>query len=356
MKRMVYVLSMGIAWVGASLLSAQERDDFVSNASHVVGTFKPADVDRGPESQVKAAKALILSLDAEQRMRLLHAIDSPERREWTNLPAPRNAGGIRLGDLNADQVRAACTLMATLLSEAGYNKMVGIMLADDQLLSGGRPRSGFGTENFSLVLFGTPDTTKPWAFQLDGHHVGVNVSIEGDALTMSPSFIGTQPQSFKLGDTTIRPLTGEIDDAYRLVNSLNDEHRKQAVIRDQRGQIATGPGNDNVIPDPVGMDCSQLDKDQQAILFRLISQWVGDLPEKHSEARMAKIRGELAQMKFSWNGETEVGSDISYRIQSPSLLIEYACQSLGGDPQQHLHTMYRDPSNEYGKQIKTLKR
>ena len=57
-------------------------------------------------------------------------------------------------------------------------------------------------------------------------------------------------------------------------------------------------------------------------------------------------------MRFLWNGELEEGSDISYRIQSPSLVIEYACQDLGGDPQQHLHTMYRDPKNEYGGQLK----
>ena len=39
---------------------------------------------------------------------------------------------------------------------------------------------------------------------------------------------------------------------------------------------------------------------------------------------------------------------VSYRLQGPSLLVEYACQNLGGDPLDHLHAMYRDPTNEYG--------
>jgi hypothetical protein len=41
-----------------------------------------------------------------------------------------------------------------------------------------------------------------------------------------------------------------------------------------------------------------------------------------------------------------------YRIQGPTLVIEYAPQTLGGDPTNHIHTMYRDPTNDYGK--KTL--
>lgn len=329
----------------------QQRSDFVSDASHIIGTFEPAESDHSPQSISERGSAFLKSLNADQRKRVMHAIDSPERREWTNLPAPANAGGIRLGDLNADQVRAACNLMAAMMSEQGYQKMVGIMLADDQLLQGGRPRRGFGTENFSVVIFGEPSTTKPWAFQLDGHHVGVNVSVENEKLTMSPSFIGTQPQSFELVGKTIRPLTGEIDDAYKLVGLLNDQQRKQAVIRNRRGDLVAGPGNDNRVPKQEGLSCSKMDDEQKAVLIGLIKQWVNDMPEAHSQARMEQLQSEIDEMTFSWNGETEVGSDISYRIQGPTLIIEYACQSLGGDPLQHLHTMYRNPTNEYGKQI-----
>ena len=225
---------------------AQERSDFVSDASHIVGTYEPASTDYSIASQTSAANALLESLDADLKKRIMHKIDSRERREWTNLPAPRNAGGVRLGDMNEKQVQAACDLLASLMSTTGYQKMVGIMLADDQLLNRGRARPGFGTENFSIVIFGTPSETEPWAVQLDGHHVGVNISVEGDKYSMSPSFIGTQPQSFELAGKTVRPLTGEIDDAYKLVNSLTDPQRKKAVVRDTRGDIIAGPGNDNV--------------------------------------------------------------------------------------------------------------
>ena len=327
-----------------------ERKDFVSDASFIVGTYSPSESDHSPASMAKAAKDFLATLNAQQRESAMHAIDSRERREWTNLPAREDAGGIRFGQLDEKQAKAACDLLAAMFSEQGYQKMVSIMLADDQLIKG-RARVGFGTEYFSIVVFGEPSETNPWCVQLDGHHVGVNVSVTGDKLTMSPSFIGTQPQWYDLGGKKMRPLTGEIDDAYKLVGLLSDEQRKAAVVGRQRGDLVAGPGRDNVIPEPVGVDVANFDEEQKRVLKRLIAQWVNDLPERHAAGRMVVIENEMAEMKFSWNGEIEEGSDISYRIQSPSLIIEYACQSLGGDPQQHLHTMYRNPKNEYLLQI-----
>jgi hypothetical protein len=33
------------------------------------------------------------------------------------------------------------------------------------------------------------------------------------------------------------------------------------------------------------------------------------------------------------------------------LVIEYAPQPLGGDPTMHIHTIYRDPTNDYRKKF-----
>jgi len=78
---------------------------------------------------------------------------------------------------------------------------------------------------------------------------------------------------------------------------------------------------------------------------------VNTLPKHSAAPRIQQLEKELDQMHFSWNGPTQAKSDISYRIQGPTLIIEYACQNLGGDPLNHLHSMYRDPSNEYGIKI-----
>jgi hypothetical protein len=325
--------------------------NYVSDASRIVGTYQPASREHSPQAMAKSAQAFLESLDDELRQRATLALDHQERREWTNLPAREGAGGVRLGDCNEKQVTAMCDLMATLFSEQGYAKMCNIMLADDQLLEGGRPRSGFGTEKFSIVIFGKPAAKGRWAFLIDGHHVGVNLAIQGRKLTMSPSFIGTQPEAYHIADEKFRPLAGEIDGAYRLVNSLSDTQRKQAVVGSKRGRIKTGPGNDAKVPKPEGVSCGTFNESQKEMLLSLIAEWVNDLPRRQARARMRKLKGEVDEMRFAWNGSTDAGSDVSYTIQGPSLIIEYACQDLGGNPLNHLHSMYRDPTNEYGKQL-----
>jgi hypothetical protein len=224
--------------------SSATRSDYVSDASFVVGTYKPAVQEYSVATATAAAKLFIASLTDEQRNRIQHDLQSAERRAWTNLPAPVDAGGVRMGDMSDEQVKAACDLMAAILSQQGYQKIRDIMLADDQLLEGSQPRRGFGTENFSLVVFGKPSETEPWCVQVDGHHVGVNVSITGAELTIAPSFIGTQPEVFEIAGESFEPFAGETGDAHEFIGSLTDEQIKQAVLTPKRQDIMTGPGND----------------------------------------------------------------------------------------------------------------
>ncbi|MGI9457982.1 MAG: DUF3500 domain-containing protein, partial [Aeoliella sp.] len=347
------VLVTSLLMVCASLASAQlaDTETFVSEASRIVGTYEPMVEDHSAQAIVDAAHSFLNTLDDHQRQRAVLTLDDPERRKWTNLPARPDAGGLRLGDCTAQQVEAICSLMGTLFSEQGYAKMCNIMLADDQLLRGGRARPGFGTENFAVVIFGKPAPNAPWAFQLDGHHVGVNLAIDGTKMTMSPSFIGTQPEAFHIADKKIRPLAGEIDGAFELINSLDAELQKKAILNPKRGRIRTGPGNDAKIPEPAGVSCAAFSESQKEALVTLVAQWVNDLPPAQAKARLEQLRGEVDQMHFAWQGPTDAMSDVSYAIQGPSLIIEYACQDLGGNPVDHLHTMYRDPTNEYGKQL-----
>ena len=40
-----------------------------------------------------------------------------------------------------------------------------------------------------------------------------------------------------------------------------------------------------------------------------------------------------------------------YRIQGPNLVIEFSPQGVGGDPTMHIHTIYRDLTNDYGRAL-----
>ena len=56
----------------------------------------------------------------------------------------------------------------------------------------------------------------------------------------------------------------------------------------------------------------------------------------------------MDEVTFLWQGPHEPGSDASFHIFGPGVIIEYAGQNLGGNPLDHLHSIYRDPTNEYG--------
>ena len=325
----------------------EHSDDYASEASEVVGTYTPSIKSHSAEAMAAAGKAFLNSLDESQRVIVLEKLTSGEREKWTNLPQRSGNGGLALGKCSETQVKAFCDLMATLLSESGYEKMCHVMLADDQLLTGGNPRPGFGTEDFFVVLFGTPSATKAWGFQFDGHHLGLNLSIEGDRITLAPSHTGAQPVKFKIGDKEIRPLGAENDVAFELVASLSKEQQQSAILSNTKGNLVAGPGKDQ-IPQLNGVSCKSFSDSQKNLLEQLNIEWVEILPETQAKSRMDALKMEFSEMKFGWRGGTTNGDAIYYSIQSPTLLIEYAAQDRGAN---HIHTIYRDPTNAYGKQL-----
>lgn len=348
--RMVeFILFWNIALQFNCTFAQHTRTDFVSEASYIVGTYQPKTPTYQAADMAAAARGFVNSLNESQRKKCVFSLDSPERREWTNLPPAPTAAGLRLSECSQEQLRALCDLMAAILSESGYKKLCHVMLADDHLLSHGRPRSGIGTETFQVLIFGDPAPDSRWAFQLDGHHLGINVTIERERVTLSPSFIGTQPEKFQIADTHYRPLTGEIDEAYALVNTLSDDLRRQAVLSPRRGPLRTGPGADGLIPQPRGVPCKLFSDDQKKAVLSLLSYWVNDHPPQIAKEHMARLEREVDEMVFSWNGALTARSDISYAIQGPSIIVEFACQGAPDNPLDHIHTMYRDPTNEYGK-------
>ena len=67
---------------------------------------------------------------------------------------------------------------------------------------------------------------------------------------------------------------------------------------------------------------------------------------------MKEIRAGIDSTWFAWSGPTthEPGKNGSsyYRIQAPHVIIEFAPQGTFGDATVHVHTIYRDPLNNYG--------
>jgi hypothetical protein len=296
---------------------------------------------------VAKANAFLESLDGTQRAKALLEFDSAKKPSWSNLPVTMvRRNGLRLGELTQRQRAAALDTIAAVLSKEGFQKVIDIMNADDQLVQGNN-RMRFGMENYYLALFGEPSATTPWMLQFGGHHLGINVTIVGKDATLTPTHTGAQPDSFTRGGKTVRPLGPENDLAFKLVNMLDAEQKKQAVLGAKPRNLVLGPGQDGKTIQPQGLKCAALTAHQRATLLDLIGAWVHILPEEGAAKRMTALKEKIDETYFAWYGPTTDGSAAYYRIQGPTLLIEYAPQGST----HHIHTIIRDPSNDYGKQL-----
>lgn len=302
---------------------------------------------------VAAANAFLDALDAKQREKALYEFGSDKKPNWSNLPVsfvPRN--GIRLGDLSKEQRAKAMGVVAAVLSKDGYQKVVDIMDGDQKLAEkagkggkGGGKGPVFGADQYYLALFAAPSETKPWMVQFGGHHLGINVTVIGKHFVLTPTHTGAQPTLFQRGDKEVRPLGLENDSAFKLMSALDDKQRAQAIIGQRpQGELLLGPGRDGRRIEPKGVKGSALTADQQALLLEVIGAWVNIVEPETAAARMTVIKEKVGETYFAWSGPTEKGSAVYFRVQGPTVVIEYAPQ--GGT--DHIHTVIRNPEDDYG--------
>lgn len=334
---------------------------------------------------VAAAQALLATLDDAGRAKISFAFDGEQKSQWSNFPVgiyPRN--GLRWGDLNAVQRNAALALLATALSPLGLQKVKEIMEGDEVLKKaesghsgppGGSPaRAGgpppgfppgngprgdmrgpqFGRDEYYLAFLGTPSLSEPWMIQFGGHHLALNLTMVGKSNVLTPSLPAAQPAHYQLEGQTVRPLGRENDKSFALINALDAAQQKKAILPYQVSDLVLGPGQDGKTIAPEGILAAELNGAQKRLLLDLAHEWVGILNEETAALKMTEIEAHLNETWFAWSGPTTNGSSAYFRIQGPTLLIEYSPQRSRGDSGldiEHIHTIYRDPTNDYGARL-----
>jgi hypothetical protein len=213
----------------------------------------------------------------------------------------------------------------------------------------------FGKDLYYISILGTPSEKNPWMLQFGGHHLALNITITGERGILTPTLTGAQPALYTLNGKTVRPLGGESDKALALLNALDENQRKEAILNYRVADLVLGPGQDGKTIQPEGLKASNMREKQRAMLADVIVEWAGIVHQSAAAARMAELKTDMNETWFAWSGPAtaQPGHDITayYRIQGPHLVIEYAPQELGGDPAMHVHTMYRDPTNDYGRKL-----
>jgi hypothetical protein len=314
---------------------------------------------------VEAANAFLATLSTAEHAKCTFGFNSTQRTGWSNFPTGIfQRDGLRLGDMTPQQHQAALALVAAALSREGYQKVTDIMNGDEVLKNAGGGRTGgrpggpgpggpggglrFGLDEYYLALLGTPSATEPWMIQFGGHHLAINVTVVGPNSVMTPSLPAAQPAKYTLNGQTIRPLGRENDKGFALIGALNAGQQKRAVLDYQVTDLVLGPGADGKVIQPEGIPASELDSAQQAMLLDVVHEWVGILNDEAAAAKMAEIKANLPKTYFAWSGATKIGGLAYYRIQGPTVIIEYAPQQGDLD---HIHTIYRDPTNDYGAKL-----
>lgn len=312
----------------------------------------PGGVGDGASGAVQAANAFIAALTREQRSQATYDFDSPLRPNWSNLPAGMTRferNGVRIGDLGTEQAALMHAFLERALSPDGYSTVVEVVGAEAVLASSARAgRMGWSADNYWLAFFGEPSAVNPWGWQFGGHHLAFNVTVIGGRSYLSPTLVAIEPASYDAGGYTAAPLVAELESGRALIDSLDDDMRRDAQPGGRPRELATGAGRDGVIPPLEGSRVSDWSDGQRSLLMDTVALWVGLLPEASARARLAEIRAKLDDTYFAWHGNAAGNGPLYYRIQGPTLIVEFSTQgNLGGDD-GHYHTIYRDPTNEYG--------
>ena len=278
---------------------------------------------------------------------------------WSNYPVSDVLRpGLRLGTLTVPQRAAAMHLLQTVLSPMGYQKVLEIM-GSDQALTDAGTNFASGEAVYTIGIFGEPSASKPWMLEFGGHHLALNIVIAGQDGTMTPTLTGAQPSVYKHGNTTVRVLAQENDTAFALLDTLSETQKKQAILNYEVHDLVLGPGQAGKQIQPEGLKASEMTAKQRAMLLNVIAQWAGIVNESYAKTRMAEIEADLNDTYFAWSGPKthEAGKNGSsyYRIQGPRLVIEFSPQGVGGDPTMHVHTIYRNPTNDYGVKLTAAK-
>lgn len=336
----------------ASLAACSTPEDTTSQEAIVpLPTFSASHGPPSGKAAYDAAAAFQGTLSEQQAARLVLPINSPLRRNWSNLPdgaVDFERNGLRLGDLQADQLAALFDFLAAALSEHGYETVAQVIAAEAVLSVTFLARfDRLSATNYRLALFGEPTPDGPWGWQFGGHHLAINASLNrGRVLSLSPTHVGIEPARFAFEGERLAPLADELADARALMRALPAGLRADVLVADRPRDVYTGPGNDGLLPAAEGGSVADWPDDARGMLLDIASHWLRLQPEENALSRLGAIESALDDTHFAWHGPIEGDGDVYYRIQGPTLIVEFSARIDGGGG--HYHTVYRDPTNEYG--------
>jgi hypothetical protein len=308
----------------------------------------PLRAHEAEQEMAAAAKNFLVALTPEQREKARFEFANEERKNWHFIPRERK--GLPMKEMTQEQRLLAQALLATGLSNRGYAKAVSIMSLEEVLatLENDTEHKKRNPEMYFVSIFGTPGGTEPWGWRLEGHHISLNFTTDGNAApSLTPSFFGTNPGEVKTGARVGTRILGTEEDLGRtLVKSLTPEQLKVALLPgDAPKEVINDPKRVDPTK-PEGLAQSQLTPEQTATLTKLVKEYLFSRRPDVATEEWAKLeKAGLGQLHFAWAGGLERGQPHYYRVQGGNFVLEY--DNTQNDA-NHVHAMWRDFDHDFG--------
>lgn len=293
-----------------------------------------------------AATALLALLPTPDRASALTALSDPSWTSWSYLPGDRP--GLLLEGVSADVLAATTDLLAASHSELGLQLVEGAMAVERERrrsITGEMP----GGDRYWLRLHGQPGDGGTWSWRLNGHHVGVHVVVDGDTVTATPHFIGSEPAHLTQGDLAGSRLLGREEDLARELMALLRPAQRERAISSQTAPDDILSAMDPVVDAsvlPTGLRRAELDREQQEAFDALAKRYLDRLPAAYAQACWDEVMEVgVDEMAFAWAGGTAVGEGHYYCVRTPVFLIEYDNTQ---DDANHAHSVLRHLRDDFG--------
>ena len=314
------------------------------------------------DATAAAAEEFLATLSEEQKEKVLYDYnDDTKTTSWSNFPVTFvERSGLKLGDLNQEQQKAALKVLKALLNDDAYAKVTGIM-EGDQYLYDKAGSTDLGNAQYNIAFFGNPSNTSAWAVQFGGHHVGINATFDNGAITFAPTHLGTQPTTY-VDDNgqTKSALGGMYETAFAFYNSLTEEQKSKLYQGEEVKNLTCAPGATCDYPTGTGIKGSDLTDEQKQLLLKVIANWVDLADSETTQKELDAISATLDETYINWSGattyDTSQGTGIYLQISGPKAYIELSSQDNTAGAEidgvstsgwGHIHTIYRDPTNDY---------
>jgi len=337
-------------------LSAAAGLGVIALTTFAVESRPKADFTKASEEMARAATAFLNALSPEQQAKTKFDFKDAERLNWHFIPKERK--GFTIKEMRADQKHLAHALLATGLSQRGYEKATTIMTLEQILaeMEGANRRFPRDPELYHVSVFGTPDPRGTWAWRFEGHHLSLNFTLAaGKAIAATPSFFGSNPGQVKDGPRKgLRVLGNDEDMARKIAQSLSGDQKAAAVIAEKAPAdiILTPEGVKKQGAkgfDPAGVAFSKLNEGQRDQLKALVKEYAHRHRGELAEQDLRKIeKAGWDKVSFAWAGGLEPGQGHYYRVQGPTFVLEYDNTQNNAN---HVHSVWHDPDSNFGADI-----